>query len=234
MKRFRDRADAGRRLASRLEFLRGQDVVVLGLPRGGVPVAFEVADALHAPLDVLLVRKLGVPFRPELAFGAISEGGVRVINQGVVRGARLGEQEMAAVEAEQRAELQRRSERFRGGRQRISLRGRTAVIVDDGVATGATAYAACEVARARGASRVVLAVPIGAADTAEKFAKCADEVVCLETPESYLSVGQGYGHFPQTSDDEVVKLLTKAGNALRATAGTRTIPGTRPPPVDLP
>ena len=188
MKRFKDRADAGRQLASRLEFLRGQDVVILGLPRGGCPGGLEVANALHAPLDVLLVRKLGVPFHPELAFGAIGEGGVRVINQSVVyRGARLGDQEMATTEAEQWGELQRRSERFRGGQEQISLRGRTAVIVDDGIATGATAQAACQVARARGASKVVLAVPIGATDTTERFAKYADQVVCLENPVQYLS-----------------------------------------------
>ncbi len=151
---FEDRADAGRHLAKSLESLRGQDVVVLGLPRGGVPVAFEVANALQAPLDVLVVRKLGVPFQPELAFGAIGEGGVRVINDAVVREARLSADEIAAVEAKQRAEMARRSERFRSGHQRIPLAGRTAVIVDDGVATGATAKVACQVARAREVSRV--------------------------------------------------------------------------------
>ncbi len=148
MRLFDDRVDAGRQLAERLESLRGQDIVVLGLPRGGVPVAFEVAKALRAPLDVLVVRKLGVPFQPELTFGAIGEGGVRVINEAVVREADLSEEEMAAVEAEQRVELARRAERFRRGHDQISLAGRTAVIVDDGVATGATAKAACQVARA--------------------------------------------------------------------------------------
>ena len=171
MKRFNDRADAGRQLASRMDFLRGQDVVVLGLPRGGVPVAFEVAKALGAPLDVLLVRKLGVPLHPELAFGAIGEGGVRVINRSVMREARLSAKEMAAVETKQWAELQRRSERFRGDHDRVPLKGRIAVIIDDGIATGATAQAACQVARAEGASRVVLAIPVGATDTAEQFAE---------------------------------------------------------------
>jgi len=147
---FDDRVDAGRQLAECLKSLRGQDIVVLGLPRGGVPVAFEVAKALYAPLDVLVVRKLGVPFQPELAFGAIGEGGLRVINESVVQQADLSEEDMAVVEAEQRAELARRSERFRGGHDRISLAGRIALIVDDGVATGATAKAACEVARAQG------------------------------------------------------------------------------------
>jgi len=171
MKGFNDRADAGRQLASRMDFLRGQDVVVLGLPRGGVPVAFEVAKALGAPLDVLLVRKLGVPLHPELAFGAIGEGGVRVINRSVMREARLSAKEMAAVETKQWAELQRRSERFRGDHDRVPLKGRIAVIIDDGIATGATAQAACQVARAEGASRVVLAIPVGATDTAEQFAE---------------------------------------------------------------
>ncbi len=210
MRQFSDRIDAGRKLGRRLEFLRGQDIVVLGLPRGGVPVAFEVAKALHAPLDVLLVRKLGVPLHSELAFGAIGEGGVQVINSAVVHEAGLGEQEMAAVETAQWAELQRRVQRYRGDRHPIPLRGRIAVIVDDGVATGATAAAACQVARAQGASRVILAVPIGATDTAPRFTEYADEVVCLETPTPYFAVGQGYDNFTQTSDQEVVTLLDRA------------------------
>ena len=184
---------------------------MLGLPRGGVPVAFEVAEALRAPLDVLVVRKLGVPFQPELAFGAIGEGGVRVINESVVREADLSDEDMAAVEKQQRAELQRRSQRFRQGREQISLAGRVAVIVDDGIATGATAKAACQVARAHGASRVVLAVPIGAADTAEVLAPYADEVVCLHAPAFFYAVGQGYRNFTQTSDDEVVALRDAMG-----------------------
>ncbi|MGD1253904.1 phosphoribosyltransferase family protein [Mycobacterium seoulense] len=212
MRRFIDRTDAGRQLASRVGHLRGQDVVVLGLPRGGVPVAFEVAKALRAPLDVLMVRKLGVPYHRELAFGAVGDGGVRVYSDTVVREARLTHQEMAAVEAQELAELRRRSERFRGARQPIPLLGRIALIVDDGIATGATAKAACQVARAEGASRVVLAVPIAAAETAQQFAQYADEVVCLETPAPYLAVGQGYRHFAQTSDDEVVTLLESARN----------------------
>ena len=159
MKLYDDRVDAGRQLARRLEYLSGQDVVVLGLPRGGVPVAFEVAQALQAPLDVLVVRKLGVPFQPELAFGAIGEDGVRVLNDSVVREAHLDGDDMDAVERKQRIELRRRAERFHRGHDRISLTGRIGVIVDDGIATGATAKAACQVARAHGASRVVLAVP---------------------------------------------------------------------------
>jgi predicted phosphoribosyltransferase/alpha-beta hydrolase superfamily lysophospholipase len=215
MARFEDRVDAGRQLAERLEPLRGQDIVVLGLPRGGIPVAFEVAKALGAPLDVIVVRKLGVPFQPELAFGAIGEDGVRVINEGVVREAHLSEDEMAAVEFKQRAELQRRSARFRNGRNPVPLAGRTAVLVDDGVATGATAKSACQVARAKGARRVVLAVPIAAPDIVERFAGYADEVVCLRTPGLFFAVGQGYRHFSQTSDDEVVTLLGRARDGFR-------------------
>jgi putative phosphoribosyl transferase len=218
MKRFNDRADAGRQLAARMSLLRGEDVVVLGLPRGGVPVASEVAKALKAPLDVILVRKLGVPFHGELAFGAIGEGGVRVISDDVVRKVRLGEKEMAAVEAKEWAELQRRAQRFRGGHDRVPLTGRIAVIVDDGIATGATARAACRVARAQGASRVIIATPIAGIDAPEQFAGYADEVVCLETPAAYFAVGQGYRNFAQTPDDEVVALLNRSRNDLRVRA----------------
>lgn len=210
MRPFDDRVEAGKELAQRLEFYRGQDVVVLGLPRGGVPVAFEVAKALHAPLDVLVVRKLGVPYQPELAFGAIGEDGVRVLNERVMRDAHLDGDAMDAVERQQRVELRRRVDRFRGGRDRIPLTGRIAVIIDDGIATGATAKAACQVARAHGARRVVLAVPIGPDDLVETFAGYADDVVCLRTPTFFSAVGQGYRLFTQTSDDEVVALLDRA------------------------
>lgn len=210
MKLFDDRGDAGRQLAQRLAQLSGKAVVVLGLPRGGVPVAFEVAKSLQAPLDVLVVRKLGVPFQPELAFGAIGEDGVRVLNDDVVRGTHLDAAAMDAVERKQLIELQRRAERFRRGRDRIPLTGRIAVIVDDGIATGATAKAACQVARAHGADRVVLAVPIGPDDIVARFAGYADEVVCLATPALFFAVGQGYRNFTQTSDDEVVAFLDRA------------------------
>ncbi|CQD22051.1 phosphoribosyltransferase [Mycobacterium europaeum] len=234
MRRFIDRADAGRQLGARMGYLRGQDVVVLGLPRGGVPVAFEVAKALQAPLDVLLVRKLGVPYHRELAFGAVGDGGVRVFSDAVVREARLTHQEMAAVEAQELAELQRRSERFRGARQPVPLRGRIALIVDDGIATGATAQAACQVARAEGAGKVVLAVPIAATETAQQFARYADEVVCLETPVPYLAVGQGYRHFPQTSDDEVVALLESARDGFGVVAADTDDPPLRDEEIWVP
>jgi len=229
MKLYDDRVDAGSQLARRLKYLSGQDVVVLGLPRGGVPVAFEVAKALDAPLDVLVVRKLGVPFQPELAFGAIGEDGVRVLNDSVVRETDLDGDVMDTVERKQRIELRRRAERFRRGRDRISLTGRVAVIVDDGIATGATAKAACQVARARGASRVVLAVPIGPDDIAARFAGYADEVVCLESPAYFFAVGQGYLNFAQTSDEKVVALLdrTQRNFAAGATADADADPPLR-------
>ena len=212
---FDDRVDAGRQLAERLESLHGQDIVVLGLPRGGVPVAFEVAKALQAPLDVLMVRKLGVPFQPELAFAAIGEDDVRVLNDLVVCQAHLDGDAMDTIEGKQRIELRRRAERFRRGHHRISLTGRIAVIVDDGIATGATAKAACLVVRARGARRVVLAVPIGPDDIVARFTGYADEVVCLQTPAVFFAVGQGYRNFTQTSDDEVIALLDRARDGFR-------------------
>ena len=233
MKLFDDRVDAGRQLAHRLEPFHGRDIVVLGLPRGGVPVACEVARALLAPLDVLVVRKLGVPFQPELAFGAIGEDGVRVLNDAVVREAHLDGDDMDAVERKQRIELRRRAERFRRGRDRISLTGRIAVIVDDGIATGATAKAACQVARAHGAIRVVLAVPIGPDDVVARFAGYADEVVCLRTPAFFFAVGQGYRQFTQTSDDEVVALLDGARDGFAEAASAAVDPPLRDEEVEV-
>ena len=205
--RFRDRSDAGRRLASRLQFLRSEDVVVLGLPRGGVPVAAEVARALGAPLDVILVRKLGVPAQPELGLGAIGESGARVINPDVVRYAHVSEEQIAQVETKERAELQRRAQRFRGDAPHEPLAGRTAVIVDDGIATGSTARAACQVARALGAAAVVLAVPVAPPAADQALRGDADEVICLEMPDRFMAIGEWYEDFAQTSDEEVVALL---------------------------
>ncbi len=209
---FRNRSDAGRRLADRLQFLRSEDVVVLGLPRGGVPVAVEVARALRAPLDVILVRKLGVPAQPELGLGAIGESGARVINPDVVRYAHVSEAQIAEVEQKERAELQRRAQRFRGDAPHESLAGRIAVIVDDGIATGSTARAACQVARALGAAAVVLAVPVAPPSTDRALRDDADEVICLEMPDHFQAIGEWYEDFAQTSDEEVVALL-RAGQA---------------------
>ena len=211
---FIDRRDAGRRLAERLEDLRGRDVVILGLPRGGVPVAFEVARALGLPLDVIVVRKLGMPSQPELAMGAIGEGGVRILNQELRQWGDVTGGEIAAVERREQAELESRVTRLRAGRSRIPLKGRTAVIVDDGVATGSTARAACQVARAQGASQVVLAVPVAAAEAAESLCGIADEVVCLQIPDSFYAVGQWYEDFSQVPDEEVVGLLKRATQEL--------------------
>jgi putative phosphoribosyl transferase len=218
---FPDRTVAGRRLAARLGHLRGKDVVVLGLPRGGVPVAAEVAASLGAPLDVLVVRKLGVPFQRELAMGAIGEDGVRVLNDEVLRLVRVSDADLAATEADERRELERRSKRFRGDRPRVPLKGKTAVIVDDGIATGATARAACEVARAQGAEHIVLAVPVAPPDTVRSLSRVTDEVVVVEQPAWLSSIGQWYDDFRQTSDEEVVALLDEAAARQVATEDVR-------------
>jgi uncharacterized protein (TIGR00369 family) len=224
--RFRNRSDAGRRLATRLQFLRGEDVVVLALPRGGVPVAAEVARALRAPLDVILVRKLGVPAQPELGLGAIGESGARVINPDVVRYAHVSEEQIAQVEAKERAELQRRAQRFRGNAPHEPLAGRTAIIVDDGIATGSTARAACQVARALGAAVVLLAVPVAPPSADRALRGDADEVICLETPDRFLAIGEWYEDFAQTSDEEVVALLRAArAGPSPAGPGSAGVPG---------
>ncbi|MER7273793.1 phosphoribosyltransferase family protein [Dactylosporangium sp. NPDC000244] len=216
---FENRADAGRQLAGKLSFLRGQDIVVLGLPRGGVPVAYQVAAALQAPLDVIIVRKLGVPEQPELGMGAIGEDGVRVLNPQVIRLAWVSAGDLAEVEKSERAALARRVGRLRGDRPAEELAGRIAVIVDDGVATGATARAACQVARARGAIRVVLAVPVAPADLIEPLRRDADEVVCVRSVNWLSSIGEWYADFAPTSDDEVRDSLTRAA-AHRPSPGT--------------
>lgn len=187
--------------------------MVLGLPRGGVPVGYQVAQALGAPLDVLIVRKLGVPRQPELAFGAIGEGGVRLLNDLVMRYEQVSNDDIAAVEAVERPELERRAVLYRGDRLALDLKGRFALIVDDGVATGATARVACMIARAGGAAQVVLAAPIGphhAVPELAGFDGVIDDVVCLHTPAQFTAVGQGYVDFSQTSDDEVCELLQRA------------------------
>ena len=226
---FADRADAGRRLAARLGHLRGEPVVVLGLPRGGVPVAFEVAPALDAPLDVIVVRKLGVPFQPELGMGAVGEGGVRIINDrggSPGRGQRRGTRRGRAAGAGRGGA---RARRFRGERAPSPLAGRTVVVVDDGIATGSTARAACQVARAHGAARVVLAVPVGPPDIAQRIGPAADEVVCLDTPADFVAVGQFYADFSQTTDDEVVDLLERAAAPSRRAAGAGAAVAADPP-----
>ena len=213
MQQFRDRRDAGRQLAARLGHLRAEHPIVVGLPRGGVPVAFEVARELDARLDVIVVRKLGVPFQPELGMGAVGEGGVRVLNDELVRLAHVSSAEIAAVEAREGREVERRANLYRGGRPMIPLAGRTVIVVDDGIATGGTARAALEVARAHGACRVVLAVPVAPRESVAEMAAVADEVVALATPTPFYAVGQWYAQFSQTPDDEVISLLQAAAPA---------------------
>jgi putative phosphoribosyl transferase len=208
---FRDRVDAGRHLAALVQDagLGDRDVVVLGLPRGGVPVAGEVARALGAPLDVIVVRKLGVPFQPELAMGAIGEDGVRVENDDVIASTGLGPADVDRIERAERVELDRRVQRYRRDLPRLDLRGRCAVIVDDGVATGSTARASCRVARAHGATRVVLAMPVAPPTTILALREVCDEMLCVAVPEPFDAVGTWYRDFTATSDDEVVEVLRR-------------------------
>ena len=274
---FRDRRDAGRQLAQSLRRYRGPDTLVLGLPRGGVPVAAEVAAALNAPLDIIVVRKLGVPYQPELAMGAVGEGGVTVVNDEVVRvsgtitlrsgleltspyvtlagqsapgggitlrvdpcsdDAALGiythdvvvrhlhmrEAELSTVAARERDVVAVRALRFRPDRPALSLEGKVAVIVDDGIATGSTAHAACGVARAAGAALVVLAVPVSPADCHPEHWPEVDDFVCLQKPHQFYAVGQFYDDFGQTTDDEVAALLKLAAAA--------AAPASTSPPAD--
>ncbi|MFJ5532362.1 phosphoribosyltransferase family protein [Streptomyces sp. NPDC093261] len=223
---FMDRQEAGRQLGARLEHLRGRNAVVLGLPRGGVPVAFEVARAIGAPLDVCLVRKLGVPFQPELGMGAIGEDGVRVINDAVVREARVPREEVAQVEEHEREVLERRGRRYRGTHEPVSVEGRTVVVVDDGVATGSTARAACRIARARGAERIVLAVPVAPSDWTERLGGEADELVSVATPRDFFAIGQFYADFAQTDDEEVADCLRRAAGRPASTASAPRSPET--------
>jgi predicted phosphoribosyltransferase len=187
------------------------DVVVLGLPRGGVPVAFEVARALSSPLDVIVVRKLGAPFQPDLAMGAVGEDGALVLNDAVLRAVGVSPEDLVVIERRERDELARRCGLLRAGNTAVTLVGCTVVIVDDGIATGATARAACAVARARGASRVVVAVPVGPPGISQLFGPDADMLVCLDEPRHMVAVGQAYSDFRQVSDAEVSDLLRRAG-----------------------
>lgn len=206
---FADRVEAGVRLAQALDCFRGPDVVVLGLPRGGVPVARQVADALGVPLDVVVVRKLGAPSHPELAMGAIGEGGVRVVSPDIVRSVGATDGDIADVEAFERAELERRALRFRGDRTRADVTGKTAIVVDDGIATGASARAACQVVRALGAARIVLATPVAPPGLERRLADVADEFVFLDQPRRFVAVGQFYRDFDQTTDAEVIAALSR-------------------------
>src|SRR6266550_3457529 len=208
---FPNRIEAGRLLAEELEkYADRDDVIVLGLPRGGVPVANEVAKHLHAPLDVFIVRKLGVPGFEELAAGAIASGGVRVLNEDVMRAIPHADQAIEAVTTRETTELQRREQTYREGRPAPNLRDRIAILVDDGLATGATMRAAVKALRQRGVAKIVVAVPVGPPDTYREFEDEADETICASTPEFFQAVGQYYEDFSQTSDEEVRELLARA------------------------
>jgi putative phosphoribosyl transferase len=225
MEGFADRIDAGRQLAACLEPFRGQKgLIVVGLPRGGVPVACEVAMALKVPLDLLIVGKVGVPFQSEVAMGAIGEGGVVVVNDEVVSAMNITEAQFAIIRKDAQVELERRIRRYRGDRAPLSLVGRTVVIVDDGIATGSTARAACQVARAKGAARVVLAVPVAAARAMEDLRGFVDELVSLAVVDGPFSVGQCYEQFNQTADEEVVACLERAHSPASRTSEAVSVP----------
>ena len=210
---FQDRFDAGRSLASKLSHLAHRsDVVVLALPRGGVPVAYEVARALNAPLDIFVVRKLGLPGYAELAMGAIASGGVRVLNEGLVRELAITEDVIDAVVAKEERELERRERQYRDGRPPIEVEGRTVIIVDDGLATGSSMRVAALALKNRKPAHVVVAVPVAARETCAEFESEVDQVICAATPEPFWAVGQWYRDFSQTSDEEVRELLRRAAS----------------------
>lgn len=212
--RFHDRRDAGRALAERLtDYADRPDVVVLALPRGGVPVAYEVARALHAPLDVFLVRKLGVPEQPELAMGALASGGTLLVNADVVNALGIPDEVIDAVALDERQELERRERAYRDDRPPVDVRGRVVILVDDGLATGSSMRAAVQAVRQQQPARVVVAVPVGSAATCADLQAEVDEVVCALTPQPFFAVGQWYEDFTQTTDAEVHELLDRGARA---------------------
>ncbi len=222
MRQFRHRAEAGKRLAARLVRYRNRpDVLVMAIPRGGVPVAYEVAKALAAPLDVIVVRKLGLPGQPELAMGAIASGGVRVLNQDVVGALRIPERIIDSVAALETAELERRERVYRGERPAEDPTGRTVILVDDGLATGSSMQAAIAAQRARGAASIVVAVPVGPRSTCLEIARLADGLVCLKQPAVFAAVGEWYADFNPTTDDEVRQLLDSS-HSFRPTRAATT------------
>ena len=211
---YRDRRDAGKCLAPRLsEYANRDDVIVLALPRGGVPVAYEVAKALRAPLDIFLVRKLGVPGHEELAMGAIATGGVRFVNDDVVKYLKIPDEVIDAVAAHELKELKRRERAYRGDRSEPDVHGKTVILVDDGLATGSTMRAAAASLRQQEPARIVVAVPVSAVQTCNEYRMGVDEIICADTPEPFMGVGMWYRDFLQTTDEEVRRLLAKAETA---------------------
>lgn len=219
---FRDRADAGRRLAARLERYRDEEPLVLALPRGGVPVGFEISRSLGVPLDVFVSRKLGAPGQPELGIGAVAQGGIRVLNERIVRRLGIPEDYLEHVTRREQDEVERRLRLLRGDRPEPEIRGRTAILVDDGLATGVTAMAAIEALKMRSPRRIVLAVPVCAAPTAEVMRFEVDDLVSLQTPEDLYAIGFWYEDFEQVPDETVIKLLERARREAER-------PGSRPP-----
>jgi predicted phosphoribosyltransferase len=219
---YKDRSDAGRKLAqlinARLPPL-GTDVIVLGLPRGGVPVAYEVAQELHAPLDVFVVRKLGTPGNPELAMGAIASGGIRVLNHQLIHQLGISDAQIAAATEKETTELLRREKSYRDDRPFPDLTGKTVLLIDDGLATGATMRAAVEALSQLGPQRVIVAVPVAAEDTCAEIGADVDEIICAEIPHPFYGVGMWYDNFSQTEDREVHDLLAKTGNSSTGSGG---------------
>lgn len=212
---FKDRVDAGKKLAKRLENFAGRkDVIVLALPRGGVPIAFEVAKAINAPLDVFLVRKLGMPGQEEFAMGAIAPGGIRVRNEDVIRYGKISDETIEAVAQKENQELDRRMSEYRGTRPFPELDGRSVILVDDGLATGATMRAAVKAVKSLNPAKVIVAVPVGAMETCSEFEFEVDETICMETPRSLSAIGVWYDDFSQTSDQEVRDYLAQAAKIL--------------------
>jgi putative phosphoribosyl transferase len=218
-----DRIDAGKKLAEKLRAYAGrEDVIVLGVPRGGVPVAFEVATALKAPLDILVLRKLGVPWQEELAFGAIAQGDVRVLDRRIMEMLGLTPSEVEKVAAKEKVELERREKAYRGDRPPLDVRGRTVVLVDDGIATGSSMRAAIAALRQMGPARIVLAVPVAPPSTCERLRAEVDDLVCVDMPESFYAIGQFYLNFSPVGDREVTDLLARsAGLASEKIGGKR-------------
>jgi putative phosphoribosyl transferase len=211
--RFRDRQEAGQQLAARLTpYAKRDDIVVLALPRGGVPVAFEVARALEAPLDIFLVRKLGAPGHPEFAIGAIASGGVRVLSLDVIAELGIPPEIIEEVAERERLEIERREKAYHGNRPPLALRGKTVIVVDDGLATGSTMEAAVKALREYHPAKIIVAAPVGSADSCRRMRAVADEAICLQTPEPFNAVGQWYQVFDQTTDAEVVELLRRAND----------------------
>lgn len=214
---FENRKEAGQQLAQELsEYAGRDDVVVLGLPRGGVPVAFEVAKALKAPLDVFVVRKLGLPRNPELAMGAIASGDVRVMNENVVRKSGVSDRAIERVIEQEREKLKEREEIYRGARPRVDLEGKTVLLIDDGLATGATMRAAIRALREHNPQKVVVAVPTAPPETCAEFEEIVDEIICVTTPRLFMGVGGAYRDFSQTTNQEVRDMLERAGELVKA------------------